>query len=106
MRPAHSTGRRRRTWLRSARGGNRGGLLSGRYGRVQHQAGNPAPVPPRIAEVRPIEVSALQPEVKVVLPREADSAVDLERGAGDAPAGVRGVRLRRGGRERSALRLV
>ena len=48
---------------------------------------------------------ALEEEVEVVLPGEADAAVDLDRGVGDAPAGVRGVGLRHRGGQRQRLGL-
>src|ERR1700710_2249115 len=44
--------------------------------------------------------TALEKEGEVVLPGEADAAVDLDRGIGDAPAGVARVGLGHRGRER------
>jgi hypothetical protein len=43
--------------------------------------------------------------VQVVLPGEADAAVHLNRGVGDAPAGVGGIGLRHRGRQGQRLRL-
>ena len=45
-----------------------------------------------------VGLAALEEEVQVVLPGEADAAVDLQRGARDAPPGVPRVGLRAGGR--------
>ena len=53
----------------------------------------------------PRSPAALEEEVEVVLPGEADAAVDLDRGVGDPPAGVGGVGLGHRGRQRQRLRL-
>ena len=59
---------------------------------------------------RPVHVgvglAALEEEVQVVLPGEADAAVDLERGARHAAPGLAGVGLGAGGGERGGLGLV
>src|SRR3954449_5133002 len=52
-----------------------------------------------------VRLAALEEEVQVVLPREADAAVDLERRPGHAPAGVARVGLRAGDGERRGLGL-
>ena len=52
-----------------------------------------------------VRLAALEEEVEVVLPGEADAAVDLDRGVGDAPAGVGGVGLGHRGGQRQRLRL-
>ena len=52
-----------------------------------------------------LALAALEEEVEVVLPGEADAAVDLDRGVGDAPAGVGGVGLGHRGGQRQRLGL-
>ena len=54
---------------------------------------------------RRVGAAALEEEVEVVLPGEADAAVDLDRRVGDAPAGVGGVGLRHRGGQRQRLGL-
>ena len=58
-----------------------------------------------VAEHRRVRLAALEEEVEVVLPGEADPAVHLDRGVGDAPAGVGGVGLGHRGGQRQRLGL-
>src|SRR5713226_1398631 len=59
-----------------------------------HELGNSLAMERRIpeGELRPLR--ALEVEVEVVLPREADPAVELDAIGGDAPVGVGDIRLR------------
>ena len=71
----------------------------------EDSVGDPLAVPLGVAEHRGVGLAALEEEVEVVLPGEADAAVDLDRGVGDAPAGVGGVGLGHRGGQRQRLRL-
>ena len=71
----------------------------------EDRVGDPFAVPLGVAEDRRVGAAALEEEVEVVLPGEADAAVDLDRGVGNAPAGVGGVGLRHRGGQRQRLGL-
>ena len=71
----------------------------------QDSVGDPLAVPAGVAEHRRVGLAALEEEVEVVLPGEADPAVHLDRGVGDAPAGVGGVGLGHRGGQRQRLGL-
>ena len=73
--------------------------------RGEDGVGDPFAVPLGVAEHRRVGLAALEEEVQVVLPGEADPAVHLDRGVGNAPAGVGGVGLRHRGRQRQRLGL-
>src|SRR3954452_19451135 len=77
------------------------GWRSGAAERVQASAGgvesviyeaderrHALPVLARVAPQVGVGFPALEPQVQVVLPGEADAAMDLQRGGGHAPAGV------------------
>ena len=82
------------------------GARLGRRGGARHaELRDPVAVPARGAEQVAVRLRALQEEVQVVFPGEADPAVDLQRRRAHSPAGVGGVGLRGGGRERQLFRL-
>src|SRR4051812_5070606 len=58
------------------------------------QLGEARAVDDRVAERQLVELRALEEQVYVVLPREADAAVHLQRGAGDSLRRVGAPRLR------------
>ncbi len=73
--------------------------LGGGAGASHAELRDPVAVLARGAEEVAVRLRALQEEVEVVLPGEADAAVHLERRRAHAPAGVGGVGLRRRRRE-------
>ena len=60
----------------------------------------------RVTQKRSIEQRALVPNVNVALPREADSAVQLEYVARNLHGGIRDVRLRQSRHARGFARNV
>ena len=79
----------------AARPGRRGGGL-----READQVGDALAVPARVPSSCGADAGALEQEVEVVLPGEADPAEGLDRVVGDRAGGVGGARLRHRGRER------
>ena len=80
-------------------------LRDAEVGREPAEARHPLAVLGRRAKHERVGLRPLEEEVQVVLPGEADAAVDLERGGAHAPAGIRGVRLRHRGGLRERVRL-
>ena len=76
-----------------------------RFARVRADGGDALAVLARGAVEHRVGLRALQVEVEVVLPGEADASVHLERRAAHAPAGVGRVGLRHRGRHRQRVRL-
>src|SRR5688500_5341225 len=85
------------TWVIRARGVR---------GSEPGELGDPLAVRAALAVRVGVRLAALEEEVQVVLPREADAAVDLERGPRDTTPGVARIRLPARGRQRRRLRLV
>src|SRR5947207_2991560 len=77
---ATTFGPRAPAYRRSAPGSSSYHALPGLDARAQERR-QPRPVGRGVAERELVELGALHEEVQVVLPREADSAVHLERGA-------------------------
>src|SRR5260370_38055009 len=83
-----------------------GGAATARAGRLgRHAAQDQLAVVVAVPVHRLERLGALHVEVEVVLPGEADAAVDLDRLAADLARGVADVRLRHGRGELGVLRL-